>query len=548
MKARIALAVLFFCGVVVPAVFGALAPQPLGAQLLSPGKLSKDHADFDGDANCAECHTTGRRVDTDGCLSCHEDLGSRVRKGLGLHGKEYRGRECSECHVEHLGRGTKLVRWPKGSKERFDHKLAGWPLRGEHKSVECLDCHDSVNRRGHKTFLGAKTDCASCHEDPHKGRLGETCTDCHSERGWDQVANIKENHPGVSLGGGHSKVKCETCHDKGNTVNPSAGTTCVSCHEQVHEAKFGNRCQNCHASIRWTRLPRRVGLKAHSSTPFPLKGQHARVACKNCHRPRLPANKRYRQLKFGKCNDCHRDVHRGEFAKFEGKGECSTCHEEHGFWPTLFSVENHTRTAFPLEGKHQAVPCSQCHESKRPRRNLRLEANTCNDCHANPHGDQFAAEMKQGGCAQCHSAAGWDAPRIDHSVWPLTGSHASTPCASCHTPSKADRRKGKGATYQDAPRECAGCHEDVHAGQFRLTEPNRECAVCHNTDAFEIESFDHDTLVGYPLEGAHATIECAACHKPEKLRNRTKAVRYRLGYRECADCHANPHSKARGRR
>ena len=530
--------------VIVAAVaLGALVPRPTGAQFLSPGKLSSSHSELEGDANCGQCHSTGKRVDTDACLGCHDDLAARIRQRAGLHGAEYRGQECGGCHVEHLGRNARLVRWPGGGKARFDHRLSGWTLQGAHASVQCEQCHDRSNRRGNATFLGLGTDCVSCHEDPHEGRFGGAeCTSCHNQTDWTEVTNVRSNHPGLSLRAGHAKTKCEACHDQGNTRPPSAGAECVACHTPVHEAKLGNRCEDCHASIRWTGLPRAIGLRAHPLTAFPLEGSHREVSCKQCHSPKLPAERRYRRLQFERCGDCHRDVHRGTL----GNVDCATCHDERGFWPTSFTVEQHGRTEFALDGRHQSVPCSGCHQSKRPRYNLELQGQRCVDCHENPHGDQFVAEMKQGGCAQCHSTRGWDAPRIDHGIWPLTGAHADAACDSCHTPSKEDRSSGRGATYRGAPRECAGCHGDIHAGQFRLTSPERECSACHDTAAFEIETFAHAELASYPLEGAHEPLECAACHPSERLRSGQRAVRYRLGYRECADCHANPHSRRKG--
>jgi hypothetical protein len=32
------------------------------------------------------------------------------------------------------------------------------------------------------------------------------------------------------------------------------------------------------------------------------------------------------------------------------------------------------------------------------------------------------------------------------------------------------------------------------------------------------------------------------------LRSGAQAVRYRLGYRDCGDCHANPHARRKGER
>lgn len=546
MKVRVPAFVIVASVAALAALAGALTPRPSGAQFFSPGKLSAAHAAIDGDAHCSECHSTGKRIDADACLSCHDDLGARIRRNEGLHSlQEYREKSCGRCHVEHLGRDAKLVRWPGGSEQRFDHRLAGWPLKGAHRNVRCAECHDLRNRRGNPTYLGLQRDCVSCHADPHDGRFADRgCTSCHDETDWTQVADIRTNHPGLSLAGGHAKTKCEACHDRGNTSAPSAGVECVSCHARVHDARFGDRCGDCHASIRWVGLPRKIGLRAHPLTRFPLEGLHRGVACKDCHSPKLPMHRRYRGLDFDRCGDCHRDAHRGTL----GNADCSSCHDENGFWPTSFTVEQHSRTEFVLEGKHQSVPCSGCHGDSRPRYDLELGAQHCVDCHDNPHGDQFATEMRQGGCAQCHSPRGWDSPRIDHGVWPLTGAHADASCDSCHTPSKQDRLSGRGATYRGVPRECSGCHRDIHAGQFRLTSPERECNACHVTEVFAIATFDHAEIADYPLEGAHEKLACAACHPVERLRSGERAVRYRLGYRQCADCHANPHARRRGPR
>ena len=117
-------------------LFGAMAglmiarPSPSSAQFLTPGPLSRDHRELEGDQHCNDCHSSGRRLSKDRCLECHDDLRARIRAGKGLHGREYRNRDCGRCHVEHLGRNAKQVRWPKGRMEAFDHGLAGWDLRG----------------------------------------------------------------------------------------------------------------------------------------------------------------------------------------------------------------------------------------------------------------------------------------------------------------------------------------------------------------------------------------------------------------------------------
>ncbi len=588
------------------------------AQLLSPGPLSKAHQSLEGDQHCNDCHTTGKRVEPASCNRCHTDLASRMDRGLGLHGRNYKGKPCEGCHVEHLGQGSRIVRWPNGDQKSLDHALTGWPLQNAHKSVECAKCHTKTNARGAATFLGLQTACNSCHKDqhdgrfgtvctnchndttwkqqkldgfdhnlarfalkgmhqpvpcakchqdppkyvglefstctnchkdPHAGKLGPTCTNCHSEAGWKKLTMKGASHPGVSLGGGHAAVACGACHDKGNSAAPSRGSECASCHQSPHKAPFGRGCISCHSSIQWMGLPRAIGVSSHAKTSFALTGRHQDTSCAGCHKPELPREARYRKLAFALCQDCHKDEHQGEFAARQ-KGECAQCHSTAGFRPTLFGVTAHASTKFPLVGLHTAVGCTGCHAPAKPRVDLHVGKQACADCHQNPHGNQFEAEMKQGGCARCHEATGWHNPKIDHTTWPLTGAHATAACESCHSPSAADRVSGKGASYRGVPRACAGCHDDVHAGQFKKGAAAVACDRCHTTKIFKLPDFDHAKLAQYPLTGGHAKLACAKCHATQEIKVKgvpASVVRYALPSSECTYCHANPHSDAPAR-
>jgi hypothetical protein len=150
--------------------------------------------------------------------------------------------------------------------------------------------------------------------------------------------------------------------------------------------------------------------------------------------------------------------------------------------------------------------------------------------------------MAKGGCAECHAPAGWHVPKIDHSIWPLTGQHSNTPCDSCHHPTDADRKAGKGASYRGVTRVCSGCHDDAHLGQFRLTQPVLECDKCHSTQNFKIPNFDHGAKTAWALTGGHTKLECSKCH-PSATVGTTTATRWRTPSHECKFCHANPHNE-----
>ncbi len=582
---------------------------PARAQLLSPGPLVSAHGSIDSDDDCEQCHTSGQQVEASKCLACHKDLGGKIAQGRGLHGRGYRGQACEGCHVEHNGRNYRLVRWPGGAPERLDHKETGWNLEGKHVQTGCAKCHTQKTSGGRATYLGARTDCGSCHKDAHAGRLGAACQQCHSARDWKEVeltqfdhgktrypltgghktvdcakchgtpatyaplkfgtcdschkdphaskfapspctkchetsswetasALMTKNHPWLSLGGGHAGVKCAKCHDRGNDKAPSKGKSCVGCHANTHDAKFGNRCENCHGGIRWLGLRRQVGLDAHDKTPYPLAGAHVEVACAKCHSPKQSVNARYRRLTFDRCTGCHADPHQGELVKYGA--DCASCHTVRGYRPTTFTVADHAKTAYALDGKHAVAPCSACHVSARPRVDLRVGKTACGECHANPHSEQFAVEMKDRGCAHCHSSQRWDQAKIDHTSFPLRGAHERTACARCH--GEVAQTAGE-AAFRGVPRTCDGCHEDPHAGQFRTTAPVKACERCHTEQQFKLPGFDHARESGYGLDGQHAKATCAQCHPTTALRNGATAVRYRLGYRRCKDCHANPHGE-----
>jgi hypothetical protein len=504
----------------------------------SGGPGSLDHAQTGWPLNgahkttqCSRCHSrsNARGAPTflgapKACAACHKDP----------HDGHF-GTTCNGCHNESAWKEVS----PQGL-QSFNHDNTHFPLRGAHTSVACAKCHFEPPR-----YTGLKFQlCGDCHKDPHSGRLGTACADCHEDTRWKPVTfrHTGAKHPGVSLANGHASVQCQTCHDKGNLAAPSRGVACASCHKSVHKAPFGPACGNCHASILWLGLPRAVGLAAHSRTGYPLTGRHEEANCAGCHKPSLPRDARYRKLAFGRCADCHQDRHGGEFARSDG-GECRACHSTTGYRPTLFGVAAHASTRFPLVGKHTASPCSSCHTTARPLLDLRVAKQACADCHTNPHGTQFASEMAQGGCGHCHEPAGWNLPKIDHSTWPLTGAHATTTCNSCHHPTAEDRKAGHGASYRGAPRNCAGCHDDVHLGQFRLTQPALECDRCHSTTAFKIPSFDHKAIAGWALTGAHASTECSKCHPTANVAGERPTTRWRGPSRECSFCHANPHEQ-----
>ena len=120
-------------------------------------------------------------------------------------------------------------------------------------------------------------------------------------------------------------------------------------------------------------------------------------------------------------------------------------------------------------------------------------------------------------------------------------------CLSCHMEirERLDNKTGYHAKVVDRQRggiECARCHAE-HAGRnFNLIRwPG------------DLKQFDH-AQTGLPLEGKHAVLECAQCHKPDRIPAARRAAikvkdlnRTYLGLdRSCLSCHTDPHRSELG--
>lgn len=431
---------------------------------------------------CDKCHLGKRKfgpIEVSGCITCHQDP-----HPPGVFG----ARICEECHVT------------TGWKERsiFEHTTTGWPLRGKHKTTQCLECHKW------ERWLPRTTDCSGCHQDDHRGQFtGLPCTRCHQESGW-TGRNLRFNHDTQSrfpLRGKHRDVECGKCHPNG-TYKP-LDLACKSCHQKdnPHGTTFGeDPCSNCHSPTDWkkTRFD-------HARVGFPLEGRHSDQPCFRCH----PDGTENDTSTVQECAFCHTDVHK---AQFEG-ASCDRCHR--GFDRWKIDLFDHTLSRFQLAGKHLEVQCNGCHKDG----HYRPIDTACGNCHYNFHAPQFAER-----CDSCHRVDGWTAGLdFDHderTQYPLYGRHRDIDCQKCHF----------GNRYKGLPQTCEGCHLDVHQGK-----KGADCDRCHTTSDWGTNSnIDHD-FGAFRLEGVHDIIECERCHGPG--RERTLAG---TGP-ECVNCHRDPH-------
>ena len=215
---------------------------------------------------------------------------------------------------------------------------------------------------------------------------------------------------------------------------------------------------------------------------FPLTGQHAALACSDCH-----PNSTYSGTP-DQCADCHASAKPA--AHFDG--DCATCHSTAAWKPANV---DHTNLA----------ECVSCHVKDKPVNHF------------------------QGQCSLCHSTAAWKPASFDHSM--LGGAdcsqchagnapanHWGAPCASCHR----DTANWQNASFDHSVignTDCSQCH----AGRAPANHWGAPCASCHrDTTNWRNASFDHSAIGG---------ADCSQCHG-----GRAPANHYGT---PCRNCHGD---------
>ncbi len=292
-------------------------------------------------------------------------------------------------------------------------------------------------------------------------------------------------------------------------------------------------------------------------SPGPLSRAHRSLDgttnCASCHR--IGGQRTF------KCLDCHSEIaarisagaglHARVVKNDSASQECASCHSEHNGelfalikWEPSQAQFDHSRSGWPLMGKHAALACNQCHQPSKmvssqkslikvkdlSRSYLGLSRD-CVTCHSDTHQGQLGK-----GCEQCHITSDWKkVPSFDHSRtrFALTGGHARVACEKCHTPvEKGGAARWTGLVFD----RCTGCHTDPHRGSFAAT-----CQSCHNTANWKAvptnllaAKFDH-SATKYPLLGKHVLLRCEQCHAGGDFKRP-------IAFQKCTDCHRpDPH-------
>jgi hypothetical protein len=534
---------------------------------ISPGALSRAHSSLDRATLCTKCHALGPGSSLFKCLDCHGEIRQRLDEKHGLHpsliGSEDRDRACASCHSEHNGGDYELIRWdpPQSS---FDHSKTGYVLRGRHSALPCRDCHqpsriqakaaEDIKIKDHqRTFLGLGRDCLSCHNDQHRGQLSAQCDTCHNNTRWQDALKYDHSKSRFPLVGSHEKVECRKCHPAQAEPRPYLKyrdltyETCTPCHEDPHHAAFPVGCKECHSPVSWKPVVMSAAFD-HARSRFPLEGKHIGLPCKSCHRKsdfKAP-------VAHARCSDCHKpNPHKDQFAKRADGGECAACHKVSGFKPATFDVARHRLSPYPLEERHMAVRCQQCHTPQGAATVYRMADTRCSSCHKEAHAGQFHQPPLQGRCESCHTVKAFSPStftpvRHRSARFTLPGAHIAVACIECHKRKKGDPISS--VSYRRDSLSCPTCHTDLHRGQFSvrmtLTGPDgaaRDCMACHNTTSWnQLSGFDHQST-NFVLSGRHSQVPCDRCHRRGEPKPDIGSIVFRETPHKCSACHADQH-------
>jgi hypothetical protein len=512
---------------------------------------------------CAKCHVnkvfTGLKFAA--CTDCHKEP----------HRQAF-GPDCGSCHTTDTWRTKKI-----------DHARTAFPLTGAHTAAPCASCHVKPAMQ----VRPASAKCSDCHADVHKGGFKQDCAACHSTTTFKKAPFKHETGGRFPLTGDHAVLACSRCHKAAATAGPSRTTksgasasvvftglssACASCHDDVHKGAAGPACQTCHNTTEFKTV--QPYTHAAGLAPF-FAGQHATAACRACHTPAAgaapatspaggPAGAATRAVWTFKgtataCVRCHTDPHQAELGS-----ACERCHAtgERGFRASTFS---HAATTFPLTGRHEALACRQCHQSRsgaaaaapspgqpagRDATGRALlfkgRATACASCHKDVHLGQL-----DNACEKCHSTQAFSVPKYTHAKVPTSffaGQHATVACRECHKPQTGYFPAGNGTAvrFVGSGSGCASCHQskDAHHGAL-----GQECERCHTPERWPSVSRAFHKVGLFPLEGRHLTVPCASCHvggvtrgTPTKcfdchwIRRQDDPYQTRLG-NQCESCH-----------
>ncbi|HEX9047044.1 MAG TPA: DUF6079 family protein [Verrucomicrobiae bacterium] len=440
-----------------------------------PAFVPLDRKHFDHHLAAFQLEGKHARLD---CDACHKKPRPEPVAGITMRGVYFTGLKfanCTDCHADrHNGQFAapcQKCHSPAGWQRpnlKFSHDLdSSFRLTGKHTPLDCVKCHKPADTKaplGTAKFKGLPSDCAGCHEDPHRRQFDRPCTVCHTPGGWKKDALLFQHNRDSKfpLMAKHADTACEKCHRPSAPGEKLAAaqmhglkTGCADCHQDPHSGQFKTDCTRCHLQPdSWK--GKSLHFDHNRDAKFTLVGKHAAAACVKCHQPR-PAGGELASAQFvglkSSCADCHPPKHPVEYGSL-----CVSCHAVSQWGknkPAADHASRHTANGELLLGQHITARCDACHNAQRVPALGFLGATQydCAGCHAakDPHRGTLGQN-----CAKCHNSDAWkgESMRFSHDTmtrWPLNQDHRHVACVKCH----ADNH------WKPVNSACESCHPKI---------------------------------------------------------------------------------------
>ncbi|MBU7006711.1 cytochrome c3 family protein [Phosphitispora fastidiosa] len=448
---------------------------------------------------------------------------------------------CTDCHNGTLADalGTKYP----AHDGNHSTTANGYGLYNWDSSVDCAQCHTTLDIYDNHIYTGSAADCNSCHANTAAGvvgviesnwsrtadKAGYNCSDCHN--------SLTYGHRYEHTGTGDEPVTCSGCHN-GTAVtgafNAPAGTTATVSDSDIHPT-----CNKCHTTANSV-----VQAFIDAGT-----GQDNSVyACSACHDSITPKhNKMHEVTAFTAdgatgCANCHqKDVTAQHSESFKAGLNCDTCHGA-GAAAALPETPEIITSNLSSNVNRTGYTCTDCHGSVSHQHRVAKNgyqsgqagagSAECSTCHATDvsTGETELASLHENagitgyGCSTCHNSTFEGTGKVisgDGSL-NMNRNGQSIYCADCHN--------GTLTNTVDSG------HQPEHLAKHSAT--NMDCSSCHGFSAAAGEAADIKSAAVHS-DG------CVTCHG-DNVRSDVKIlVAAKTGQNnpiyDCEDCHSVIH-------
>ncbi|HPE57768.1 MAG TPA: hypothetical protein PK904_15280, partial [Bacteroidales bacterium] len=280
---------------------------------------------------------------------------------------------------------------------------------------------------------------------------------------------------------------------------------------------------------------------------WPLTGAHTTASCIDCHESGYTNTS-------NECASCHIDAYNQttdpNHVESGFPTECEVCHTTNPGW-TPANYSGHDEI-WPLTGAHTSATCFDCHQGS-----YTNTPNECAGCHienfnqtSNPDHNELGLTNN---CALCHTTdPDWQPATfpVHDEYYVLEGAHVAIAnnCFECHE-----------GNYTTTPNTCYGCHQEDYTS---TNDPNHQaaqfptdCEMCHNQNAWEPSTFNHDNQYFPIYSGEHegewdqcsdchsdptnyAIFQCLTCHPQGEMDDEHEGIPgYVYNSINCLECH-----------